>query len=112
MTYYKGREKFSRFYSSAAWQRSRKAYLATVHGLCEACTTQNKVSAATQVHHKIRLSETNINDVNISLNHDNLVALCDFHHQEEHGKHKTAIRRGLMFDENGDIIKDPFSNEE
>ena len=112
MSYYKNREKYIKFYSSTAWKRTRESYLASVYGLCEACTTQNKVSAATQVHHKIRLSEANINDVNISLNHDNLVALCDFHHQEEHGKHKTAIRRGLMFDENGDIIKDPFSNEE
>lgn len=80
-----GREEFAeKFYKSMAWKRCRKAYLDSVGWLCERCATEGKIVPADQVHHKVRLTPENINDPEVSLNHDNLEALCMDCHQQEH----------------------------
>lgn len=55
-------------------------------GLCELCMKEGKITPAEEVHHKIHLSQQNINDPNVTLNYDNLIALCREHHRQEHGE--------------------------
>lgn len=57
-------------------------------GLCEDCYKEGKVTPAEEVHHIKFLTPENINDPNITLNYDNLVALCRECHRKRHGKQK------------------------
>ena len=82
------RDKFAHpFYVSSVWISCRRAYAKSVGGLCERCLAKGLYTPGTQVHHKIRLTPTNINDPSVALNWDNLELLCTDCHQEEH-KHK------------------------
>lgn len=78
----------SGFYKSKAWELCRKSYLSE-HSLCERCYAKGYITPAKIVHHKIYLSEKNINDPSITLNFDNLEALCLECHNKEHFKSKT-----------------------
>jgi 5-methylcytosine-specific restriction endonuclease McrA len=42
------------------------------------------IEPATQVHHKIRLTSDNLGNPAVSISFDNLEALCDQCHQDEH----------------------------
>ena len=53
------------------------------------------------VDHKIEINPTNMNDVDVVLNHDNLQYLCHDCHNKKHGYFK---RTGVVFDSNGDPI--------
>ena len=64
--------------------------------LCEDCLKSGIVTPAEEVHHIIELTPENINDPNISLNEENLVALCREHHRRRHSK---AKRRWMVDDE-------------
>lgn len=91
------------FYQSGAWRKCRKDYLKSKFGLCERCG-----KAALIVHHKKYLTPKNINDPNITLNHDNLEALCKECHDKEHEwnkKEKEVLNEGLVFDEDGNILR-------
>lgn len=66
------------FYVSNEWRACRAAYLKK-EPLCERCG-----QPATQVHHKIKLTPTNIKQPTVSLNPDNLEALCEICHHKEH----------------------------
>lgn len=94
------------FYRSKAWQECRAAYIQSVHGLCERCQKKGKVVPGYIVHHKEELTPENINDPNVTLNWEKLEYVCLECHNEEHGvgKSSPAIRDGLMFDENGDVV--------
>lgn len=86
------------FYKSKAWEDCRFAFLQSKFGLCERCG-----GAASIVHHKVRLTPQNINNPDVTLNWNNLEALCQECHNEEH--HSTnATADGLCFDESGDLI--------
>jgi len=83
------------FYESSSWRECRAAYLISQHNVCERCGDIAKV-----VHHKKYLTAKNINDVSITLNWDNLEALCqDCHNKEHHNKPKR-----YSFDSDGNII--------
>ena len=84
------------FYDSIQWRKTRSAYIKHVYGLCERCGNTGKV-----VHHKIKLTPDNINDMNILLSFDNLELLCQDCHNKEH---HYSIGGGIMFDANGDVI--------
>lgn len=86
------------FYTSREWKRCRFSYVRSKFGLCERCG-----GSANQVHHKTYLTRANINDPNVSLNHDNLELLCYVCHQNEHFR-KSTVANGLVFDENGDLV--------
>lgn len=88
------------FYKSKAWRECRASYIAKRHGLCERCE-----GAGNTVHHKTYITPENINDPNITLNHDNLELLCPTCHQLEHHEKHSPVRWGLMFDSNGQIIQ-------
>ena len=99
------------FYHSAQWQRVRKLVLDRAHGLCEKCLERGVVRPADVVHHVVPLSPENAGDPSISLNQDNLVALCDDCHTRVHKKLGIGALNGaepmeprVGFDENGDIV--------
>ena len=76
------------FYHSHTWERTRRAYRAKAGGLCEKCLARGIVRAGDEVHHKIKLTPTNINDPRVTLSFDNLILLCSACHHDEHRKAK------------------------
>lgn len=59
-----------RFYRSDKWKIARAIKIASASGLCEKCG-----EIGTEVHHKIHLTPDNVNNLEISLNQDNLMLL-------------------------------------
>jgi 5-methylcytosine-specific restriction endonuclease McrA len=88
------------FYNSKAWRDTQRAYMQSQNYVCERCGRP-----AVIVHHKTYISKKNINDPNITLNWDNLEALCQTCHQHEHFKESGVTAEGLMFDDKGNIVK-------
>lgn len=72
------------FYSTWQWRKCKDAFLVSKNHLCEICMSRGLIEPATQVHHRIHITPENLNDPNITLNHDNLMALCDECHREQH----------------------------
>ena len=66
------------FYVSKEWRKCRQAYLSK-EPLCERCGMP-----ATQVHHKLKLTRENLRDPAVAFCFDNLEALCESCHQQEH----------------------------
>ncbi len=90
-----------KFYNSKRWHSCRNAFFNSKHGLCERCDGVGKI-----VHHTVYLTPENINDPMVSLNHELLELLCqDCHNLEHHGNSESVIRDGLMFDEEGNLVK-------
>lgn len=87
------------FYLGKDWQELRDSYLKTQHYICERCGEPAKIA-----HHKVYLTKRNINDTNISLNPDNLEALCQDCHNKEHHANEKAIAGRYMFNAAGEII--------
>ena len=93
------------FYKSRAWARCRASYIAERQsvdgGLCERC----RKALGYIVHHKVAITPANINDPEVTLNHDNLQYLCKACHDEIHGycgNQKEKPR--CEFDEKGNPI--------
>lgn len=93
------------FYNSKAWQACRKSYITSRvmidGGMCERCGKQ----LGFILHHKTKLTQANINDPDIALNHCNLEYVCKECHDEEHykdihGEEKAAC----IFTEDGQPI--------
>lgn len=87
------------FYTSKAWEETRKAYRKSVGGLCERCMSRGIYRAGVIVHHKIHLSPENINDASVTLNWDNLELLCVDHHADEHRR----VKRRYTVDAEGRV---------
>lgn len=91
------------FYKHSAWIKTRRKYL-KMHPYCERCLEYGIIKPADIVHHKHYIDEQNINDANVTLNLDNLEALCqDCHNKEHHAN--SEVRDELMFDTDGNLIK-------
>lgn len=88
------------FYKSTAWKKCRASYFAYRHGLCERCRNPGKI-----VHHKQYITPDSINDPDITLSFSNLELLCQDCHNREHHEMYSPVVEGLMFDENGDLIR-------
>ena len=88
-----------KFYKSKAWQNTRKAYAASVGGLCEQCLKRGVYNAGEIVHHKQELTANNITDPSISLCWNNLELLC----RDCHGKAHGSVKR-YKVDEMGRIV--------
>jgi predicted kinase len=102
------KEYAERFYNSKAWQTCRKSYISNRvsidGGVCEKC----HIHLGYIVHHKKYITAFNINDSNITLNHQNLEYLCHECHNKVHevGKKKereTILHNGCYFDESGNL---------
>ncbi len=87
-----------RFYHSAAWIKTSKAYASSRFYVCEIC---GKPAVKYVVHHKIHLTPENIGDPQVSLNWDNLQLLCTECHNQ---LHKTKSNRKIIFDSSGQPI--------
>ena len=87
--------KSAQFYNSMAWQNTRRVYKQSVGGLCERCLKQGIIASADVVHHIVPLTEETVTDLNLSLNWDNLMALCTKCHAEVHSSREKekALRR-------------------
>lgn len=95
-----------RFYNGKRWIRCRDAYIQERilidGGMCEECHK----NLGYIVHHEIILSPENINDPDVSLNHDHLKYVCkECHDQYEgHGVGHGKVRPLCIFDEDGQPI--------
>ena len=90
-----------RFYNSKLWRKCRAAYISTVPGgLCEHCNE----SVGHIVDHIEEINIHNIDDPNITLNHDNLQFLCLECHNTKTFKKHSSIRDGFTFDNEGNLI--------
>lgn len=92
------------FYHSSVWKKCRAGYISSVHGICERCGKPGNI-----VHHKNKITVENINDPEITLNHNNLECVCITCHnideQNEHGRHTDRIKyTEYTFDLMGNVI--------
>lgn len=90
----------SSFYGTQAWKDCRTAYKSSRGGLCERCLKRGLIVAGSVVHHKIELTEENVNDPSVSLNWQNLELLC----RDCHEQHHARDRRRWKVDELGHVI--------
>ena len=95
-----------RFYNSKAWRYCRKTFLQTKDYNCERCGTIDDPIFADVAHHRIYLTRENINDPGISLSWNNLEALCQKCHNEEHHSRRDTPR--YAFDRNGVLVLPPI----
>ena len=84
-------EAVEEFYTTWKWRNCRTAYAKSVGNLCERCRKRGVINPGTkenplETHHKIRLTDDNINDPSVTLNWDNLELLCHKCHKEEREK--------------------------
>lgn len=93
------------FYTSKRWRQCRAAYIAervnVDGGACEEChDAQGYI-----VHHKVMLTAENINDPDVSLNHNNLAYVCKRCHDRFDG-HWTIKKAEVvcLFDEQGQVV--------
>ncbi|MCX7843245.1 MAG: HNH endonuclease [Clostridia bacterium] len=89
------------FYDSSTWKKTQALYLSSQNYICEDCG-----GVACIVHHIKHITPDNINDPDITLNWDNLKAVCTECHAIEH-MGKDARLNGISFDEEGNVIKQP-----
>ena len=75
-----------RFYTTRAWRKCRESFLKERGGLCEICLSKGLIVPAVHVHHKTALTPENLSDPAVSLDHSNLMALCEDCHQAQHSK--------------------------
>ena len=94
-----------RFYKSKQWLKCRAAYIAERMridgGMCETC---HEVPGYI-VHHKVRLTADNINNPDITFNHELLKYDCLICHNKEEASNKDNDR--YYFDDDGQIIPYP-----
>lgn len=91
----------NKFYKSQAWIDCRKAYIA---GLKDKTCPRCKQRPGKIVHHKIPLTEDNIDEPLITLNPENFEYICQVCHTQEHLKNKST-RNDVEFDEEGNLIQ-------
>lgn len=89
----------NRFYNTSEWRRLRSYILEKNHYLCEQCDKPAKI-----VHHIEWITERNLNDPTVTLNEDNLMAVCQDCHNRIHTA-KGIVQEGLMFDEAGELVE-------
>jgi 5-methylcytosine-specific restriction endonuclease McrA len=95
-----------KFYHSQAWRRLSRAFLMSRNYICEVCGKPAEIA-----HHKQHITPENIGNSAVTLNVDNLQALCIPCHNTIHYSTGGAIVKGLCFDENGDLRKKGFPHE-
>ena len=96
------------FYNSDRWKHCRRAYIQKRMlidgGVCEECG----INQGYIVHHKIHITEQNINDTSITLNESNLMYVCKECHDSYDG-HGVKGRKGkelsVVFSTDGQPIR-------
>ena len=82
-----------KIYKTAAWQKLRRAYMSSQNWICEKCG-----APAVICHHKQPITAANVDNPKITLNFENLQALCLECHNKIHNDGNSG------FNENGEII--------
>jgi len=90
------------FYKSKSWQKVSRIYMASKNYICERCGGIGEIC-----HHKKYITPKNINDLEVTLNFDNLECLCRDCHNKEH----TLKHSRIIFDGDGNCIDVKESNE-
>lgn len=99
------------FYNTTKWQSTRTAYYDSVLGLCERCKKKKLYEVGKIVHHKIELTLDNYKDDDLAYGFDNLELLCANCHNKHHKKTLGSTLKGLMFDDEGNLIMEDIENE-
>lgn len=99
-------EGYKVFYNSKAWKDTRRNYKQSVGGLCEECLKKGIITPAEIVHHKVPLTEENVQDLNLSLGWCNLQALCRQCHANVHEELKGRPPKRYRIDEHGRVVID------
>ena len=94
------REFAKAFYNSKLWRDCRKEVLRRDTYTCAYCYNR-----ANEVHHIIELTPTNIHDINIALNPDNLIALCRSCHDKITKGFTGDLQEGYVFSDDGQATK-------
>jgi len=93
------------FYKSKQWLECRASFISyrmSVDGcMCEHCHKE----LGYIVDHKIELTQENIKDPNIALNHENLQYLCHVCHNHKRAGDEGFIREGFKFNDEGDMVE-------
>jgi len=89
------------FYTTRKWRRCRNGFMANRYFVCERCG-----GVATIAHHKKPITAENISNPDITLNWDNLEAVCYGCHSAIHGG-GGAVFAGVTFDEDGNLKYSP-----
>jgi 5-methylcytosine-specific restriction endonuclease McrA len=92
------KEYAKQFYRSKEWLKIKNIYMGSINYICERCS-----DIATICHHKKYINPANINDMNITLNYDNLEGLCLNCHNKEHSRRNNGLNIAL-FDDEGNMI--------
>lgn len=101
------------FYHSMSWRTTREAYIKSVGRLCELCLKNGIYRPAAIVHHKVWINPKNINNPEITLNWNNLIAVCREHHEKIHDhpryvfkNEKDLSNMRYAFADDGSIVMD------
>ena len=80
--------------------------------MCERCAEMGRLTPADVVHHMVPLNPQNVNDPEISLNPEKLMALCYDCHTEVHKQlgigalgHQRIEEPRVGFDSEGNVIR-------
>lgn len=87
------------FYNSGVWKKTQALYLESQNYICEDCG-----GVACIVHHIKHIAPDNIEDPEITLDWDNLKAVCYECHAIEH-MGSAARLGGIAFDADGNVVK-------
>ena len=87
------------FYQSKAWKNARTHIRMKRRGICEKCG-----NAGWEVHHIIPLTESNLNDPEISIGEKNLMLLCTSCHDSMRSQSIEETREDCAFDIDGNLI--------
>jgi hypothetical protein len=90
-----------KFYNNESWEQCRTGFMQSKGWMCERCAKTGSVNIAKIAHHKLYLTESNINDPAVSLDWENLEALCQDCHNKEHHKRQTGR---YYFDNDGNVV--------
>lgn len=88
------------FYQSKVWQDTSRSVKSDANYICVKCNDR----PAEIAHHIIWLTPQNINDINITLNKNNLMAVCRECHAIIHEGVSSTID-GLDFNERGELVE-------
>ena len=86
------------FYQSKEWRKTRNLFISSQLFICNRCGRPARI-----VHHVTPITPENIHNPDITLNWDNLEALCIECHNLEHMS-SDAVAEGYTFTSAGDII--------
>ena len=85
----KAKRIYDTVYNTTRWRSLRQTYLCA-HPLCELCLQRGIVAPATDVHHKLEISnaQTDAEMLSIGFDYNNLQSLCESCHTALHANKK------------------------